>query len=381
MPPKAHALLGASSAERWIACPPSARLTEHMPDAPSAYAAEGTEAHALCERVLRRELFNWRQDADKPYSLVIPDEAPDEMRHAAETYVAYIRECWLSAETEPSVFIEQRVDYSRWVPEGFGTCDCLLIHDGRLHIFDFKYGAGVPVSPEDNAQMQIYALGALAMFEATDTINTIDMTIIQPRVTAEPMTATLTAAELLDWADKVLAPAAKLAWEGKGEYNPGEAQCRWCKAYPTCRAWADRFQSLDGFSDPNLLSDDEIGPWLTKLEGIAAYAADLKDYAQQRLLDGGAIPGYKLIEGRGVRQWTDQDAAFAAIKAAGIAETMLYNRTPITLTAAEKLLGKKRFETVCGGFVDKPAGAPKIAPESDKHPAYNPTEGFTEVTT
>ena len=391
MPPTKHAILSASSAARWLACPPSARLTEYMPDKPSPYAEEGTQAHALCETTLRQSAAEWSAGSPEGYPAESaacdgPYREPDEMIRAAQTYVDFIHELWAEFEHEPSVFVEQRVRFSRWVPEGFGTCDCLLLGDGVLHVLDFKYGQGVPVSPERNPQMMLYALGALELFRGTDDIRTVRMSIVQPRIQQEPETWETSADELLGWADTVLAPAAKLAWEGKGELNPGEQQCRFCKAYPRCRAWQDKYGPLADFESlptPGpLMSDEELGEWLRKVQGIAQYAKDLEEYALKELLAGKPITGYKLVEGRSARVWRDQDAAFAAIAATGIDEAMLYKpREHITLTEAERLLGKRAFAETCGQYVDKPRGAPKLAPEEDKRPAYNPAEGFEEVAT
>lgn len=386
MPPSNHALLSASNAARWIACPPSARLTEDLPDKPSKYAEEGTQAHALCEDVLRQSAAEWSAGSPEGYPAASaacdgPYREPDEMIRAAQTYVDFIHELWVEFEHEPSVFIEQRVSFSRWVPEGFGTCDCLLIGDGILHIVDFKYGMGVPVSPEENPQMMCYALGALELFRETDDIETVRMSIVQPRIQSEPETWEISADNLLRWAANVLAPAAKLAWEGKGELNPGEKQCKFCKAYPACRAWKDKYGPLADFEplpEPDLLLDnDALGEWLRKVKGLAQYAKDLEGYALSTMLAGNPVEGWKIIEGRSTRQWTDQDAAFDAIEHTGIDPAMLYKpRERITLTEAEKLIGKKNFAQICGQYVLKPPGAPKLAPEEDKRPAYNPAEGF-----
>lgn len=385
MPPSNHALLSASSAARWIACPPSARITENIPEEPSPYAEEGTRAHELCEMILREAVTAWQNEDEGYLEGVVRSIQgyPEEMVKAALVYEDFAQEVWAGFPEEPGVFIEQRVRYDRWVPEGFGTCDCLLIGDGVLHIIDFKYGVGVPVSPEENPQMMCYALGAYELFRETDTIETVRMSIVQPRVQTEPETWETSAAELLRWADEVLAPAAKLAWEGKGGLNPGGKQCRFCKAYPTCRAWQEKYGPLADFEPlpepPALLSEDELGVWLRKVQGLAQYAKDLENYATAVLLTGKPVKGWKLVEGRSTRQWSDQDAAFAAIERTGVAEAMLYKpRERITLTEAEKLLGRKNFAETCGRFVIKPPGSPKLAPEEDKRPAFNPAEGFTK---
>lgn len=388
MAPSKHALLGPSSSARWLACPPSARLTEFMPNETSVYAEEGTKAHYLCEQVVRRSIPGWEGLPEAPMQdLWDSDDYTPEMKEAAKLYADFIHTLYAAFPHPPTVCVEQHVKMTRWVPECFGTCDCLLIGDGILHVVDFKYGAGVPVSPEENTQMMLYALGAWELFKATDQIDTVRMSIVQPRIQSEPETWELPENDLVRWAESFLKPMAQLAWEGKGDLNPGEKQCRWCKAKAQCRAWKDKFGPLAGFvaetipeaRDPRLLTDEEIGDWLTQVQGLADYVKCLETYAQQQLQSGKPVPGWKLVEGRSTRRFTDQDAAFKAMEASGIKDAMLYERVPISLTAAEKLLGKKHFAEVCGNYVEKPKGAPKLAPESDKRPTYDPADGFEVV--
>lgn len=383
MPPVKHALLGASSAARWIACPPSARATEYLPDEETQYAAEGTRAHEVCEAHLRYSLSFWENGEDSPMlgeSIRLdgqPDDPP-EMVKAANQYVSFLHELWVGFPCRPGVFIEQEVDVSRWVPQGFGTCDCLMIGGGILHIIDFKYGQGVPVNPERNPQLMYYALGAYELFNGIDDIDTVRMSIVQPRMQEEPQTWEISLADLLTWAREVLQPAAEMAWRGEGEFCTGP-HCRFCKAHPACRAWKDKYGPLAGFEplpQPATLSDEELGDWLQKLEGLAAYAKDLEEYAQQALMEGRTLPGWKLVQGRSTRKWTDQDAAFQKMEHDGIDEAMLYTRTPISLTAAEKMIGKKKFAETMSAFITRAPGAPKLAKDSDPRPAYNRLEGF-----
>lgn len=379
MPPIKHALLGASSAARWIACTPSARATEGLPDQESTYAAEGTRAHEVCEKALRYKLAKW--EAGKPFDLLsdwAQQSMPTEMFNAANQYVSFLHDQWVGFSCRPGVFIEQEVDVSRWVPGGFGTCDCLMIGGGLLHIIDFKYGQGVPVSPVRNPQLMYYALGAYALFDGLESIDTVRMSIVQPRIQEEPETWELPLSDLLSWAREVLQPAAEMAWRGEGTFCPGE-HCRFCKAHPGCRGWQEKYGPLAGFEplpQPAALSDEELGEWLQKVEGLAAYARELEDYAQTALLEGRTLPGWKLVQGRSTRKWTDQDAAFRQMEADGIDEAMLYTRTPISLTAAEKMLGKKKFAEVMSAFITRAPGAPKLAKDSDPRPAYDRLEGF-----
>nr|DAJ98243.1 MAG TPA: Protein of unknown function (DUF2800) [Caudoviricetes sp.] len=379
MPPSKHALLGASSAARWIACTPSARATEGLPDQESTYAAEGTRAHEVCEKALRYKLAKW--EAGKPFDLLsdwAQQSMPTEMFNAANQYVSFLHDQWVGFSCRPGVFIEQEVDVSRWVPGGFGTCDCLMIGGGLLHIIDFKYGQGVPVSPVRNPQLMYYALGAYALFDGLESIDTVRMSIVQPRIQEEPETWELPLSDLLSWAREVLQPAAEMAWRGEGTFCPGE-HCRFCKAHPGCRGWQEKYGPLAGFEplpQPAILTDEELGEWLQKVEGLAAYARELEDYAQTALLEGRTLPGWKLVQGRSTRKWTDQDAAFRQMEADGIDEAMLYTRTPISLTAAEKMLGKKKFAEVMSAFITRAPGAPKLAKDSDPRPAYDRLEGF-----
>lgn len=379
MPPSKHALLGASSAARWIACTPSARATEGLPDQESTYAAEGTRAHEVCEKALRYKLAKW--EAGKPFDLLsdwAQQSMPTGMFNAANQYVSFLHDQWVGFSCRPGVFIEQEVDVSRWVPDGFGTCDCLMIGGGLLHIIDFKYGQGVPVSPVRNPQLMYYALGAYALFDGLENIDTVRMSIVQPRIQEEPETWELPLSDLLSWAREVLQPAAEMAWRGEGTFCPGE-HCRFCKAHPGCRGWQEKYGPLAGFEplpQPAALSDEELGEWLQKVEGLAAYARELEDYAQTALLEGRTLPGWKLVQGRSTRKWTDQDAAFRQMEADGIDEAMLYTRTPISLTAAEKMLGKKKFAEVMSAFITRAPGAPKLAKDSDPRPAYDRLEGF-----
>ena len=377
MPPIKHALLGASSAARWIACTPSAQATANLPDEESKYAAEGTRAHEVCEAALRHNLAEWEQG--RPVDLLLERTgATPEMIKAANQYVSFLHDLWVGFPCRPGVFIEQEVDVNRWVPQGFGTCDCLMIGGGLLHIIDFKYGQGVPVSPERNPQLMYYALGAYELFRETDEIEVVRMSIVQPRMQEEPQTWELPLTDLLTWAREVLAPAAHMAWRGEGEFVTGD-HCRFCKAHPACRAWQKQYGPLAGFEpypEPATLSDEELGEWLQKLEGLAAYARDLEEYAQQALMEGRTLPGWKLVQGRSTRKWTDQDAAFRQMQADGFDEAMLYTRTPITLTVAEKMIGKKKFAETMSAFITRAPGAPKLAAASDPRPAYNRLEGF-----
>ena len=366
MPPKGHAVLSASSSERWLNCPPSARLCENYEDKGSDYAAEGTDAHALCE-------FRLKQ------ALGIPAESPienlswynEEMEDCAAGYAAYVTELLETAKqicSDPVVLIEQRVDFSRWVKDGFGTADCILIADGTLNICDYKHGKGIEVSAERNPQMMLYALGALEIFDGIYDIDTVRMTIYQPRKSNISIFE-MSKDDLLEWADTELTQKAQLAYEGQGEFHCGE-WCRFCKAKAECRERAEANLALAkyDFEEAALLDDEEIADILGKVDALTAWAADVKDYALQQAVCGKEWSGWKLVEGRSNRKYTNDAVVAAAVESAGFDP---YERKVLGITAMQKLLGKSRFEELLAPYIEKPQGKPTLVPESDKRPAMN----------
>lgn len=360
-----HALLSASSSHRWLNCPPSARLCEGYDDKGSNFAAEGSDAHSLCEYKLRKALG---MEAKDPTEDLTWYDA--EMEESASGYAAFVMELVAESKktcSDPVVLIEQRLDYSKYVQSGFGTGDCVLIADGTLHIVDFKYGRGVLVEAEDNPQMKLYALGALEIFDCLYDIDTVSMTIYQPR-RANVSTFTLTRQELLDWAETVLVPTAELAYAGDGEYHCGE-WCQFCKAKADCRERARANMELARyeFRQPPLLTDEEVEEILGKLDSLMDWASDIKDYALQAAISGKHWSGYKLVEGRANRRYTDENAVVAAVKAAGYDP---YDEPKLLgVTAMTTLLGRKQFNDILGGLITKPQGKPTLVPESDKRPA------------
>lgn len=360
-----HALLSASSSHRWLNCPPSARLCEGYDDKGSNFAAEGSDAHSLCEYKLRKALG---MEAKDPTEDLTWYDA--EMEESASGYATFVMELVAEAKktcSDPVVLIEQRLDYSKYVQSGFGTGDCVLISDGTLHIVDFKYGRGVLVEATDNPQMKLYALGALEIFDCLYDIDTVSMTIYQPR-RANVSTFTLTRQELLDWAETVLVPTAELAYAGDGEYHCGE-WCQFCKAKADCRERARANMELARyeFRQPPLLTDEEVEEILGKLDNLMDWASDIKDYALQAAISGKHWSGYKLVEGRANRRYTDENAVIAAVKAAGYDP---YDEPKLLgVTAMTTLLGRKQFNDILGGLITKPQGKPTLVPESDKRPA------------
>ena len=284
-----HALLSASSSHRWLNCPPSARLCESYDDKGSDFAAEGTDAHALCEYKLRKALGMAAQNPTESLTWYSA-----EMEDCANGYVAFVMELVAEAKkvcTDPVVLIEQRLDYSKYVKEGFGTGDCVIIADGTLHIVDYKHGRGVLVEADDNPQMKLYALGALELFDCIYDIDTVSMTIYQPR-RSNVSTFTIPKQELCEWADKVLTPTAELAFNGSGEYHCGE-WCQFCKAKADCRERAKANMELARyeFRQPPLLTDEEVEEILGQIDGLTTWASDIKDYALQAAISGKQWPG------------------------------------------------------------------------------------------
>lgn len=368
-----HAILSASGAHRWMNCTPSARLELEFDESESEAAAEGTAAHALCEHKLRRAL---KMRSKKPVSKYDCDE----MDAHTDDYVEFVLETIAQVKltcNDPLVLIEQRLDFSRYVPDGFGTGDCVIIGDGTLHVIDFKYGQGILVNAKDNPQMKLYALGALELFDGIYDISTVAMTIFQPR-RENVSTYTVFKESLYQWAEETLIPTAKLAFKGEGEYVPGE-HCQFCRAAVKCRARAEAKLKLAAFEFalPPLLSDEEIGEVLNLIGDLTSWANEIIAYATDAAVNHGKEwPGFKVVEGRSVRKYTDEKAVAEAAKAAGYRD--IYKQSLITITEMEKLMGKSRFNEILGGLVIKPPGKPTLVPVSDKRPAMSTSNAKNE---
>lgn len=365
MPPKAHAILSASSSHRWLNCPPSARLCETYEDKGSDYAAEGTDAHSLCEYKLRLALG--MEAADPTEHLTWYNE---EMLDCANGYASYILELVEAAKetcADPVVLIEQRVDFSRWVEQGFGTSDAIIISDGTLHVVDYKHGLGVLVEADNNPQMMCYALGALELFDAIYDIDAVSMTVYQPR-RQNVSTFEMSKDDLFRWADEVLKPTAELAFAGDGNFLCGE-WCGFCKAKHECRARAENLMLAQyDFKLPPLLEDTEIEVILTRADQLVSWVNDIKEYALQQAISGKEWTGFKLVEGRSNRRYTDEVAVTQTVTDAGFDP---YERKLLGITAMQKLLGKSRFDELLSAYIEKPQGKPALVPESDKRPVMN----------
>jgi hypothetical protein len=346
-------------------------------DNESSAAAEGTAAHALAEHKLRKAL---KMRSKKPIS---PFDC-DEMDEYTDAYVDFVLEqLELANQTcsDPLVLIEQHLDFSKYVPDGFGTGDCIIISDKTLHIIDLKYGMGIIVNSEQNSQMMLYSLGALEIYDSLYDIDEVSMTVFQPR-RENVSTWTIPADELRDWAENELKPKAELAFKGEGEYCPGD-WCTFCRAAVKCRARAEEKLKLaqSEFRLPPLLTDAEIENVLGKLSDITKWANDILAYATDAALNHGKQwSGYKIVAGRSIRKFKDEDAVAEAAKANGYKD--IYRQTLITLTEFEKLMGKAKFNEVLGDLVYKPPGKPTLVPVTDKRPALNvssATNDFNEI--
>ena len=359
-----HALLSASSSERWLNCPPSARLGERYEDKRSEYAAEGTEAHMLGEYKLKVALGLAAEDPTEKLKY-----HSEEMEDCTTGYVEYILEIIKECK-EAKVLIEQRLDYSRYVKEGFGTGDCIVVSDKTLHVVDYKHGQGVLVEAEENPQMMLYALGALEIFDGIYDIETVKMTIYQPR-RENISTYTVSKDSLYKWAKEVLMPIAKLAYAGEGDFKCGD-WCMFCKAKHECRARADYSMELAkyDFRKPPLLEDWEVEEVLTKIDMLSSWASDIKNYALQTAIRGKKWTGYKLVEGRSNRVYSDEDLVAKKVLDAGHDP---YEHKVKGITAMEKTLGKTKFNELLEGLIVKPEGKPTLVPESDKRPTMNTT--------
>lgn len=372
--PGNHAVLSASASDRWINCPPSARLCEGYDDVSSDYAAEGTDAHTLCEYKLKAALG---MNPENPIeNLSRYNEEMDECASSYAEYVMEIVEAVKLTGCTPTVLIEQKVDFSRWVKDGFGTADCIVIANKTLNIVDYKHGKGVEVSATDNSQMKLYALGALEIVDYIYDIEDVKMTIFQPRKDNVSVFR-ITKEELLEWANTTLSHKAQLAYEGKGEFNCGE-WCRFCKAKAECRERAEANLELAKyeFQTPALLTDEEISEILTKVDALTAWASDIKEYALQQAISGKEWNGWKLVEGRSNRKYTNEAVVANVVSDAGFDP---FEKKVLGVTAMQKMLGKSRFDELLSPYIEKPQGKPTLVPDTDKRQAINTAKNdFTE---
>lgn len=374
-----HALLSPSAAHRWLNCTLAPRLEAKLPEKVSAFAEEGTLAHSVCEFAAKK---HFKKIAAATYTrnikkLKTDPHWDDEMLRTSEIYVEHLAERAMSFEHEPYVAFEVRVDIGDFVPEAFGRCDCIMFGDETLVITDYKNGKGVPVSATENPQLMLYALGALGLYQPIfgAAIKKVELCIDQPRLGSYERWECLTE-ELLAWGEEIK-PKAQMAFAGFGEFKSGP-WCRFCRANGQCKAQADQQTSaFDDFADAvaknltGLLSAEDMAEVLQKGETLVEWFNAVKEAALARLLQGISIPGYKLVEGRSSRAWSDQDKALETLEAKGIDHAVIYDSVPKTLAQLEKMLGKPKFEELVGEFVTKPPGKPTLALASDKRPEFS----------
>ena len=397
--PGTHAMLSPSSAKRWMTCTPSARLESLLPERDTAASAEGTLAHSCAEMLLRRYLRvnadavfddlvdNWRSlDArggiEDPEVIALMERAKeldvdfwDMMDTVHEHYVRPVYDefrAYRAKDPDAELLVEARLRLEDYIPGGFGSSDAVIISGHTLHVFDLKYGKGVKVDAERNPQMMCYALGAVRGPGETYLIREVRMTILQPRLAWES-TCALSWESLKAWAMDELAPAAKMAWEGKGERVPGD-HCRFCKAAPQCRALA-ALASKESARQPDLMTAEELSEALTKVETLSSYITRLQDHALHLLMDGGQLPGWKVVEGRSVRRFTEPDKVAEVLRSLGWQDEDCWKPRELkTITDVEKMVGRKNFPTLLGRYVSKPQGKPTLAPASDPRQAYSTAE-------
>ena len=361
--PNEHAILSASSSHRWLECTPSARLEQEFNEYETVASKEGTAAHALAEHKLKRKL---KMRSERPIS----EFNDEDMELYTDDYSDYVFEQYTKAkryDENAQIFIEQKLDFSCYVPDGFGTGDAVIISKGKLQIIDLKYGMGVLVNAENNSQMMLYALGALKKFGKEYDIKKIKMVIFQPRRENVSVWET-TVTQLKNWAEKKLRPRAEMAFKGTGNYLPG-SHCQFCKAAIKCRARAEENLKIaqQEFKMPPLLSDAEIEAILTKVPELKKWVEAIWDYATEQALKGKQWNGFKVVQGKSVRKYSNEEKVVDACNNAGYKD--IYVKKLITITEMEKLMGKKVFNEVLGSLIEKPAGKPTLVEESDKRPA------------
>jgi hypothetical protein len=375
-----HALLSASGAHRWLECTPSAQLELQFPQSTSEYAEEGTAAHELCELTARYWLgeISEAEYENQRDELAKGKYYNAEMQECANDYAKFVAEKTAAArETCEDAFtaLEVRVDFSKYVKDGFGTGDCIIVSDNVLEIIDFKYGKGVRVEAAGNPQMKLYALGAYLEYNTLFDIDSVRMTIFQPRLSGVQSSDEITVKELLEWAEKYVKPRAKLAYKGEGEFAPSEEVCKFCRAKAQCKARADKNLKLfDEAPDILLLTPEDAGKILEQAGDIQSWLADLESLVSSTLLAGQPVEGWKMVEGRSNRRFADELKVVAAMKSAGYDESLLYERKLITLTQMEKDFGKKAVAETLGELIVKPQGKPTLAPAKDKRPEFRPEE-------
>lgn len=379
---RAHALLSASSAHRWLNCPPSAVAAEAYPNEDTEYAREGTLAHEVAEAVARHAIDNCPIEEGTLLSKLeawnFPEDATQEMVDCARGYADYILEQLKSPDA--LIMLEQRVDFSPWVPGGFGTADCIIIQGDTMDVFDYKYGKGVPVSAVDNPQEKLYGLGALNDYGFAYEVSRVRLHIYQPRINNVSVFE-LSADDLLAWGDSIK-PVAAQAEKGKGEYAAG-SWCKFCPHAGRCRTLSkvctEYVEAHGARVKIPVLAPHEVAEVLAMEPLVSLWLKRVTDQALKTLLGGGEVPGYKAVAGKSRRKWADDLEAAKALEAAGYSREDITTTSLLSVSQMEKALGKKKVAELVGGHILTPTGAPTVVPESDKRPAYNPADDFENL--
>ena len=372
----AHALLSPSGASRWLACPPSARLEKEFPDSVSSAADEGTLAHELAELYIRNHLGRVKQVEYKSALKRIKNNQyySAEMDGYCMDYMTFVLEKFSPIDSE--ILIEEKIDLSHYIPEGFGTIDALIIADNIIDVNDLKYGKGVLVEAHENKQMMLYALGALEKYSLLYHIETVRMTIYQPRLN-NYSSYEVGAEDLMAWGETVVKPTAALAFKGGGTYAAG-SHCRFCKAKNQCKTLADHNMGLAkyAFEDPNKLTDQDIADILEKAADFKVWIGNIEAYALAEAVNNNKKwPRFKLVSGRSNRKYADEQAILKALKKAKYGEELFLTKPSLVgIGELEKNIGKAEVEKIIGKYIIKPAGAPTLVPEWDKRPELNSTE-------
>ena len=386
--PGSHALLSPSAAHRWLNCTPSVRLEEGIEDKGSDFAAEGTLAHAICEQKLLSILGRPHEDADKEIADLSPKYHSGEMDEYTDTYRSIVMEKLNAARVntpDAQLLVEVRLDFRSFLQDSFGTADAVIIADDLMEIIDFKYGKGVKVSAFQNPQMRIYALGALDEFLLEYNIKRVRMTIVQPRID-NLSEDEMPVSSLLKWRDEILRPASELAFRGEGEQKPGE-WCRFCKVKASCKALATLATKTcnEDFKNPRLISDEDIPKLLPLIPVLKSWMDDFTVFSLERAMAGAHLEGYKVVEGRSVRQVTDQDGLVGILTQEGFDRDILFRPAELkTLGDLEKIVGKKKFADLSKPYVTKPQGKPALVELSDKRPPLplqSANDDFKELNT
>ncbi len=377
---RAHALLSASGASRWMNCTASARYEDNFPDNSSPYAEEGTLAHELGEIIVKQHL-NQITSEDFQQKLNEIEKSKyfcEEMFNYMMGYGNYIaKRLEDTLQINPTAFaeVEIRLDFSKWVPEGFGTGDCMIITDKTIEIIDLKYGKGYKVDAKNNPQMRLYALGVLSRYSLIYQFESVKTVVYQPRTSSEPSFEEISVVELLRWAENEVVPKAKEAFEGNGVFCPSESSCKFCRAKQVCGGRTEKNQEvLIKYYDPEKITEltlDTVGFILTQGADIKKWLSDLESLVIKSLSSGTPVDGWKLVEGRSNRTYKNQAEAKMKLLEAGIPEDDFIEESMISISKLEKKLGKEKVGELLEGLITKPKGKPSLVPDSDRRKAIN----------